>query len=165
MTPWGALQNQITHYAVFRGRASRSEYWWFTFDFFLLAGGAFAWDQTIGTTLVGVLVVLPLVVPSFAVTSRRLHDTGRTGLWAFLQLAPFGVFAVLAMACQRGDRNDNAYGPPPLRTARARVATRSTRTRTSTAAFPESPNQQHESPTADEAPLLNLFRAMTDKRH
>jgi uncharacterized membrane protein YhaH (DUF805 family) len=121
MTPAAALRSGITQYAVFRGRASRSEYWWFSLACAILGGGAFAWDRIAGTTVIGLVVIMPLVIPSLAVTVRRLHDSGHSGWWTLISIAPFGQLVLIALACLRSDRTDNAYGPPSasVRTSKA----------------------------------------------
>ena len=68
-------------YAVFKGRASRSEYWWFT----------------LFTTIVGVLLTnadtlgaffsLAVFLPTLSVGVRRLHDSNRSGWWILLPSA------------------------------------------------------------------------------
>jgi uncharacterized membrane protein YhaH (DUF805 family) len=119
MTPGAAIRNGMTRYAVFRGRASRSEYWWFTLAATILASGALFWDRMLGTTVVGALIILPLVIPILAVTVRRLHDTGRSGWWTLIGIVPLGQSAVIALTCLRSDPTDNAYGSlPPTRRAR-----------------------------------------------
>jgi len=91
---------------VFSGRASRSEYWWWALIAFgissllqlvgsLVFGGGFFLDPT-DTSLDIRTVLLPVVpslvwslatlVPSIAVTVRRLHDTNRSGWWYLLVL-------------------------------------------------------------------------------
>ena len=71
-----AIKSGFRNYARFRGRASRSEYWWF-FLFTLLAQSvASSIDEDFGN-LVGIAVFLP----GLAVHVRRIHDTGRSGWW------------------------------------------------------------------------------------
>jgi Protein of unknown function (DUF805) len=67
MTSTAAIRNVMIHYAVFRGRASRSEYWWFNLAYSIFGIGALALDHVFRTTLVGLLILL-LVVPNLAVT-------------------------------------------------------------------------------------------------
>ena len=94
-------------FAVFSGRASRSEYWWWA----LIAFGISLVLQVVGSVVFGGGVflnytgdvsldlrqlLLPIVpslvwslvtlVPSLAVTVRRLHDTNRSGWWYLLSL-------------------------------------------------------------------------------
>tara|TARA_B100000029_G_scaffold443503_1_gene462617 strand:+ start:902 stop:1441 length:540 start_codon:yes stop_codon:yes gene_type:complete len=75
-----AIKIAFSKYADFRGRARRSEYWWF-FLFVQLV------TQLPGIILPGVGSIVSLVaflvtfIPSLSVTARRLHDIGRTGWW------------------------------------------------------------------------------------
>jgi uncharacterized membrane protein YhaH (DUF805 family) len=59
-------------FADFTGRARRSEYWWF-----------YLFSQLVGSFTCG-FGTLVCLIPMLAVTVRRLHDTNRSGWWAFL---------------------------------------------------------------------------------
>lgn len=113
MSAFSAIRHVIVQYATFRGRASRSEYWWFNLAYSILVFAALSWDHILRTTLVGLLCLF-LVIPSLAVTARRLHDTNRSGWWTLLWIVPFGPIAVLVFMCLPGDRGDNFYGAPPV---------------------------------------------------
>jgi hypothetical protein len=96
-------------YADFKGRASRSEFWWFSLFFSLVFWPAFGvagyfFSQGRSAAGVGVLlgVWLVLGLPASAVTVRRHHDTGRS-LWTFRPSVEF----------EPGDPGWNQYGPPP----------------------------------------------------
>lgn len=92
--PIQAVERFFRNYATFSGRASRSEFWWPT----LMMGiaetvlGALAAASDIGIvgTMQGVLS-LALLVPSLAVSVRRLHDINLNGAW----LIPFAGLTVL----------------------------------------------------------------------
>lgn len=101
-------------YADFGGRAARLEYWTFQalnvgirVILFILAWQSSWW-------LLAVLAVYGLAafLPSWALSVRRLHDTGRTGWWLLLHLIPFGSF-VLFIFYLMGSDGDNEYGPTP----------------------------------------------------
>ena len=63
---------------------------------------------------VSVIIALLLMVPTYAVCVRRLHDTGRSGWWILLYFIPYiGAIALLIMLCRKSDE-DNKYGPKPL---------------------------------------------------
>ena len=98
----------LKKYAVFSGRATRSEYWWFVLCEILILGIA----SIISDTLPG-LFALALVLPALAVGARRLHDIGRSGWWLLLMLVPFigGLFLLywMVMPSQAGA---NAFGEP-----------------------------------------------------
>ena len=60
-----------------------------------------------------VLFALAVLVPSIAVTVRRLHDTGRSGWWYFIVLVPLIGLIVLITFLVQGSDQDNEYGPRP----------------------------------------------------
>ena len=93
------------NYANFSGRASRSEYW-FVALYSLLAGFVF--------TFVGLSWILFLVnfIPGLALLVRRLHDTNRSGGYAFFLLLPLiGAIVILVLLCTSSDESDNRFGP------------------------------------------------------
>ena len=82
----------LKHYADFSGRASRSEFWYFRLFNVLTFIGIYliimAIKRVIGIDLGFLRVVYPiaLLIPNFAVTARRLHDTNRSGWWQLLTI-------------------------------------------------------------------------------
>src|SRR3954469_25884693 len=114
-------------YAVFGGRAQRKEYWmFFLFNFIItivLIGidnliGAFSPQAGIGL-LLG-LYCLAVLIPSIAVTVRRLHDTGRSGWWILIALVPFiGGIVLLVFMVLDSQPGENQYGPNPKATTAA----------------------------------------------
>ena len=112
----------------FRGRARRSEYWYFQL-FNALA-------QLIGTTILGftaeasrgtllhllfrILFYLALgyvAVSWLAGTTllvRRLHDTGRSGWWFYIGMLPLiGNIVLLIFCVQDSQPGQNRFGPNP----------------------------------------------------
>ena len=109
-----AVRSALGQYAGFRGRARRSEYWWFVLFFVLVYLGAALIDGILfGFPLLVVGVLLGLFVPNLAVSVRRLHDTNRSGWWLLLNLVPFGGIVVLVFQCLDSDMGPNQYGPSP----------------------------------------------------
>jgi uncharacterized membrane protein YhaH (DUF805 family) len=89
-----SVRSVLSSYATFSGRARRSEYWWFYLFTVLVTVAAAVVDGVLGMSfsndvgIVGLIASLALLLPSLAVTARRLHDTGRTGWWMLLPLIP-----------------------------------------------------------------------------
>jgi uncharacterized membrane protein YhaH (DUF805 family) len=98
------------------GRASRSEYWWFTLAVILANFGAamvMAAAETVGLILFVIVILGGLAAATGAVV-RRLHDTGRSGWYYWISLIPIiGGFILLWMLIQPSEARQNAYGPPP----------------------------------------------------
>ena len=113
-------------YADFSTRASRKECGFFFVFYFVLCLALFIINTLVGaifedpfeafrlTVGVSVIIALLLMVPTYAVCVRRLHDTGRSGWWILLYFIPYiGAIALLIMLCRKSDE-DNKYGPKPL---------------------------------------------------
>ena len=91
-----AVSRAFRQYAKFSGRATRSEYWWFVvflftcqFPYLLLIGMAQS-ESAVMSQIGGLLLALVpfvLFIPSLALLSRRIHDTGRSATLYFSLLA------------------------------------------------------------------------------
>ncbi len=80
----------LKNYAVFKGRARRADFWYYTlFHVLALVAVLLLAPKLLGKTVgmtVYYLCVLALFVPSLAVAVRRLHDTNRSGkllIWIY----------------------------------------------------------------------------------
>ena len=111
----------LKQYAVFKGRARRKEYWFF-FLFNLIASLVLtvvdfmtgSLDPELGMGLFSGLYSLAILIPSLAVTVRRLHDTDRTGWWLLIGLIPMiGVIVLLVFMLLDSQPGDNRYGANP----------------------------------------------------
>jgi len=105
----------LKNYAGFEGRAHRTEYWMFAlFNFLIsLVIALIEGMLNIGQTL-GILYALAVLIPSLAVTARRLHDTGRSGWMILICLIPIiGCIWLLVLACLDSQPGTNQYGPNP----------------------------------------------------
>ena len=111
----------LKKYAVFDGRARRKEYWMFFLINIVVSVVLIAIDKLIGTFshqagfgLLQGLYSLALLIPSIAVTVRRLHDTGRTGWWILIGLVPVvgGIILLIFMVLD-SEPGTNQYGPNP----------------------------------------------------
>lgn len=134
-----AIKLCIRRYATFRGRSLRSEFWWWTaFGLFVeyALGGLL---RMAGGDWIAAGLSWALLLPTLAVTARRLHDVGRSGWWQVGMFAP-GVLLMLAVLAiphpvlalagtilllgglvllifwlvDPGEPGPNAYGPPPM---------------------------------------------------
>lgn len=80
----------IRNYVNFKGRASRSEYWYFVLFSLIFMVVAMILDKLVfgnPNSLFYALFALFLFLPQLAVMVRRLHDTDRSGkivLWYYL---------------------------------------------------------------------------------
>jgi uncharacterized membrane protein YhaH (DUF805 family) len=103
----------IKKYAVFSGRARRSEYWMFILFNFIVGLilafiGGFIGDKGMFSNL----YQLAVLIPSIAVGVRRMHDTNHSGWWLLLPIVNL-IFAV-----RDSDSGENRFGlsPKPVST-------------------------------------------------
>ncbi|MDQ1047649.1 DUF805 domain-containing protein [Streptomyces sp. V4I2] len=104
----------LKKYAVFNGRARRKEYWMYTL-FVTIFYIVFAIIAAVTKQpLIAVVFYLAILLPSLAVTVRRLHDTGRSGAWIFIGLVPLvGAIVMLVFLCGDGESGANKFGANP----------------------------------------------------
>jgi len=111
----------LKQYAVFKGRARRKEYWFFIL-FNLIASVVLTvidfmtglLDAELGIGLLSGLYSLAVLIPSLAVTVRRLHDTDRSGWWLLIGLVPLlGAIVLLVFMLLDSTPGDNRYGANP----------------------------------------------------
>jgi uncharacterized membrane protein YhaH (DUF805 family) len=126
LSPW-------KRYALFEGRASRSEFWWFTlgqcvFPFAItVAIGVIVsplfWLEArilvrIVFTIFGLtLLLFPFasILPSIAVTARRLHDIGQSGWLQLIEFIPIpGGIVIWVLCALPSQPHANQYGDAPL---------------------------------------------------
>ena len=105
----------LKKYAVFSGRARRKEFWMYILFYFIIAVVLGIIDGVIGTGgILGGLYGLALLVPTLAVSVRRLHDTNRSGWFILIGLIPLiGWIILLVFYCMDSQAGDNQYGPYP----------------------------------------------------
>jgi uncharacterized membrane protein YhaH (DUF805 family) len=92
----------LRHYANFKGRARRRDYWAFfgiCFAILVLVAGI---DEALAPLIGwpdGVMIALcavPFLCPGLAIAVRRLHDSNRSGWWTSLLLAPLLVSMIVS---------------------------------------------------------------------
>lgn len=108
-------------YAVFRGRAQRQEYWYFVLFTVFANFACLFLDNYLGTRhptarvgLIGGIFAFAALLPTLAVSARRLHDTGKSGWYLLLGLVPLiGAIVLLIFMVQPTMIGENVYGPDP----------------------------------------------------
>ena len=111
---WTAVKTCFKKYCDFKGRARRSEYWWFMLfqliigivwsflcALMLSANGESLASNDVSTfftmlKLTGLMIlpVLIFIIPNWAVQTRRLHDTGRSGWWIVASVALSLIYTI-----------------------------------------------------------------------
>jgi uncharacterized membrane protein YhaH (DUF805 family) len=118
-----AVRSCFIKYARARGRACRSEYWyWVLFeiivglisvglDYFLFPSST--WDP------IDTATDIALFLPSLTVGIRRLHDINRSGYWILIAFTVIGIMLLIYWNCLRGTEGNNNYGEDPLQSRAA----------------------------------------------
>ena len=103
-----AVKSYFLHYADFKGRSRRSEYWWvYLFNMIVSA--------LISAVVADLAWIWSLVtlVPGIALSIRRMHDIGKSGWWLFISLVPLAGPIILLVYMCRDSGPDNQWGPNP----------------------------------------------------
>lgn len=110
----------LKKYAVFDGRASRTEFWMFVLFNIIAAVIVSIVDHILGTRtasgvgILGSIYSLAVLLPTIGVSIRRLHDTGRSGFWLLIAFVPFiGAVVLIVFYILESQPGDNEYGPYP----------------------------------------------------
>lgn len=132
--PYGFIESIkicLRKYKDFGGRARRSEFWYFYIVamiielFFGLLSLAFVdtrfdtysgyyyyYSSGYSVYIVFMLILeIAILIPLLAASTRRLHDTGRSGYFNFILLIPFGIFALWYFWAIDSARGANFFGP------------------------------------------------------
>ena len=104
-----SIKTCLGKYADFNGRARRSEFWWWI----LATEVVNILLRVLGVPLLATLVALAVFVPTLAVGSRRLHDTGRSGWWQLIALTVIGIILLIVWWAEDSKPGDNPHGPNP----------------------------------------------------
>ena len=128
--------NAFRRYADFEGRARRKEFWFFMLFHILIFILMMVFDDAIGTDLIdkidedmaewipipvfgifSTIYYLVSLLPSLAITARRLHDTGKTGWLQTLEYIPLinlvACIILIIFYCQDSQYGENRYGFNP----------------------------------------------------
>jgi len=113
-----AIKSGFQNYFNFKGRASRSEFWYWVLFTVLIGLVATTlesaiwptpmvqgdWMQDLESiaaqqTPLSNILALVLFIPNLSMLARRFHDAGFSAKWLFLQLIPvaYGIFAAIGV--------------------------------------------------------------------
>lgn len=121
MVEW--TKKVLSNYATFEGRARRKEYWLFYLATIIISI-AFGFIEGFMSGLMGsasmedtaispIILALVFFIPTIAVGTRRLHDTGRSGWWQLLWFIPIiGWIVLIVFFAQQTSPQTNQWGFP-----------------------------------------------------
>ena len=103
-----SMERYFTNYVNFSGRSPRSDYWWPI----LLALVIGLVSIAIKLDILNTAWSIATLIPSLAVSFRRLHDMNKSAWWLLISFTIIGGFVLLYWFIQRGDDQANKYGQP-----------------------------------------------------
>ena len=119
-----AIVSVLKNWKNFRGRACRSEFWYFTLAVFLIAVAISIIEISIGIVdldssdpqqgILSNIFFLMIVIPSVSVTSRRLQDRGFSGWWQLSYFVVVGILIIPIICMLPAKENENKWGTDPL---------------------------------------------------
>ena len=126
-----SIKSVYSNYVVWKGRASRSEYWWFQLYYLIAIIVTMLIDSSYDAPVLNSIFSLVTFLPALSVTVRRLHDVGHSGWWYWITLVPiviygyegrhhkvfipiFGFMYAIKLLFTASEEGDNNYGASPL---------------------------------------------------
>ncbi len=117
----------LKNFANFSGRARRKQYWFFVLMSMIilvplcliLMSSLMSMEEEISTFASGIaslicLIYLALLVPSFSIAVRRLHDTNHSGWWFLIAFIPvIGSIVLLVFLVSDSYPMTNKWGENP----------------------------------------------------
>jgi len=90
----GAIKAGFSNYANFRGTASRPEYWYWSLFTVLASLISSSIEMVVPLVSISSLFSIATLIPSLAVSVRRLRDAGYSWTWLLSVLPGFVIFIV-----------------------------------------------------------------------
>lgn len=103
----------LEKYVCFTGRANRKEFW-YSFLFVAVINILLSLIPGKVGMIISIIWMLAILLPTLAVSARRLHDINKTGWAILIGLIPLvGEIILIIWWAKEGDKAENQYGPVP----------------------------------------------------
>ena len=100
-----AISACLNKYAVFTGRATRSEYWYFVLFLIIVAILSNFISILMGSDLAGLIIQVIFWIPSLSVSIRRMHDVNKSGWFILVPIYSF------ILTIRESTVGPNRFGP------------------------------------------------------
>ncbi len=100
-----AISACLNKYAVFTGRATRSEYWYFVLFLIIVAILSNFISLLMGSDLAGLIIQVIFWIPSLSVSIRRMHDVDKSGWFILVPIYSF------ILTIRESTVGPNRFGP------------------------------------------------------
>lgn len=109
-----AVKSAYKNYANFKGRASRSDYWWVALFFMVVVFGLSILSTLLGRAIGGLVSLVMIIfyigslLPMISLAARRMHDNDKSGWFMLIPIYSFYLAVI------KGTDGPNRFGPDPL---------------------------------------------------
>jgi uncharacterized membrane protein YhaH (DUF805 family) len=100
-----AISACLNKYAVFTGRATRSEYWYFVLFLIIVAILSNFISILMGSEMAGLIIQVIFWIPSLSVSIRRMHDVDKSGWFILVPIYSF------ILTLRESTVGPNRFGP------------------------------------------------------
>lgn len=110
------FKDALYKYAVFSGRTGRRAFWMYILWIVIIGLICGIADAVIfnGKMIFMAVFDLAVLIPTIAISVRRLHDRGHSGWWYLLSFIPLiGSIILLIQYAMPGQEGSNIYGDAP----------------------------------------------------
>jgi uncharacterized membrane protein YhaH (DUF805 family) len=95
---WQNFLDTVTnHYVDFNGRVGRTQFWYYVLVVFVIGFIVGIVGSVIHVTALSSLLSLALLLPNLGMGVRRLHDTGKPGIYIVIMLIPAALWILMAI--------------------------------------------------------------------
>ena len=106
------------NFANFNGRARRRDYWLAYLANVIIAVVLMVLPMLVEPlaivfAILSIVFGLAILVPMLAISWRRLHDIGKSGVWYFIMFVPIVGFIWYIILLCKDSEPDNQYSPNP----------------------------------------------------
>ena len=121
MTFQDSIKSCFNKYASINGRATRSEFWYWTLFVILVSVFTLIIDVSLlGSSIddeftpLNSIWSLAVFIPGITVTVRRFHDVNRSGWWILIIFTVIGIIPYFYWLVKGSDATENSFGPSSL---------------------------------------------------
>jgi uncharacterized membrane protein YhaH (DUF805 family) len=100
-----AISSCLNKYAVFTGRATRSEYWYFVLFLVIVSFLSNFVSILMGSDMAGLILQVIFWIPSLSVSIRRMHDVDKSGWFILVPIYSF------ILTVSESTVGSNRFGP------------------------------------------------------
>ena len=105
-----AITEGFKNLVTFKGRASRSAFWWFFIGAIIIDLIGAIIGRAAHAVAIQYIIYLLVAIGTVSLAVRRLHDSGKSGFWWLIGFIPLiGTITLIVFYCLPGTPGPNKY--------------------------------------------------------